>query len=111
MKKAVFKTNEAVAKNNKCGKSRLSRVNFFTYIGIVAFAVVLTVVACSAGGSSQSGRWEYKMVNFNYSSYDIEKNTSTLNDLGAEGWELVSSSSSPGAHSSQIMFTLKRRLP
>ena len=122
MKKTILKTQEAVAKDSgamKTGgnsKSLTGKGNFFKYVGIFAFAVALTVVACSAGGG-QSGRWEYKIesirISFDYGATSLEEHTDAFNSLGAEGWELVSVTTGNigNGYTSNHLFTFKRRLP
>ena len=43
-------------------KPRMSRGNFFKYLGIISLAVVITVMVCSFGATSQSERWEYHSI-------------------------------------------------
>jgi len=106
-------------------------ISFIVVVAITVSAVVVT--SCSniqtqGGGSTKSERWEYKGFFVNLSTNNEGQLTVSwfdgqsfswesrplfevaLDNLGKEGWELVSVST-PLQHSSDYLFTFKRRLP
>jgi hypothetical protein len=72
---------------------------------IISVLLVVCLLAVAAVVSfaqpSPNVRWEYMVINTSY----IE----ALNQLGREGWELVSTIGNPGANNDRHYF--KRRLP
>ena len=78
----------------------------FKYFGIIALAVVITVMVSSFGATSQqTERWEYQVVCTTWGSLD--SNVKNINNLGREGWEVLSVVHWPDSH---LVFTLKRRV-
>ena len=82
---------------------------------VVVAAIVISAVVVTSCGSAKSERWEYKIV---YPNKDMSSGMdgnrfqveAEFNQLGAEGWELVSHGLGSG-YSSSSFFTFKRRLP
>jgi len=76
---------------------------------VLILIVILSTTACSSGNNgTESGRWEYSVIPMWVSGRDdAEKAVGKLNELGAEGWELVSDSTNSSNH----IFVLKRKLP
>ena len=75
----------------------------------VSLSLALIVLLCVAGWTSYGQRrnpartvWEYKSVGQNQTGF---RGDETLNEFGAQGWELVSSA---GNDSSGIIYTFKR---
>ena len=125
MKTVDFKTSEAAAidsgameaetisKNGRSLKSHMSKRNIlkFVFALFVVATLGMGLSACGnanaqGGNSNASARWEYKIVSIRYEE-DASQNG--LNDLGKEGWELVTTFQD--AHCCSAMFTFKRRLP
>ena len=83
----------------------------FSFVVVAAIAILAVVVTscgnaqAQGGGSAQSVRWEYKSVELGYGG---DKAENILNGLGAEGWELVTTTMSMN---SPAYGYLKRRLP
>jgi hypothetical protein len=97
-------------KNMASSKSRMNRGYFFKYFGIIALASVITVIICSFGVASQSERWEYQVVSA-YSETLLGNTEKELNNLGREGWELISVVSwNPNLKGESLVYTLKRRM-
>jgi len=83
------------------------------YLVITSLAVAAVFTSCggSVGGFSNA-KWEYKVFDHNTGEGSFEELNKKLNELGAEGWELVSSGTckiSGGYHSSNVLY-LKRKL-
>lgn len=56
-----------------------------TYLLVVILLSTFLLVGWTAGGRSQTPRaWEYRVANILYEQLD-----SQLNELGAQGWELI----------------------
>ncbi len=60
-------------------------------------------------------KWEYQTVKLNVATvwgvkFDVDEVQNFANDLGAEGWELISSFSvnEAAGHSKEIIFIFKR---
>jgi len=78
----------------------------FKYFGIIALAVVITVMVSSFGATSQqTERWEYQVILSSYTQFD--SNVNHINILGREGWEVLSVV--PWSDNC-LVFTLKRRV-
>ena len=84
----------------------------------VLSAAILAVMVAGCGGSGSglgntNAKWEYIVFNGRAGSYELEELNKTLNEYGAQGWELVSSGlsyvSSPGG-SGDLYLILKRKL-
>jgi Domain of unknown function (DUF4177) len=52
--------------------------------------------------------WEYKLEALEFSPLDFDEHTQ-LNELGAEGWELVSIQPSPSAGAAPFLCIFKRQ--
>ena len=77
----------------------------FKYFGIIALAVVITVMVSSFGATSQqTERWEYQVVLSTWGSLDA--NVKKINNLGREGWDVISVVS----WDNELVYTLKRRV-
>ena len=90
--------------------------NIFRLFGVFAVVALIWLSAASFTGSSNTSntaaqeRWEYMVSQHEVSSRrQIENLNQTLNELGAQGWELVSSSGTGTQNYNQV-FVLKRRL-
>jgi hypothetical protein len=77
-------------------------------IFLVLLVCLLAFVAVMAFSQTSSNtRWEYGTF-----SADADRDpTPILNQLGLEGWELVSVPMGSGSYSGRHYFYLKRRLP
>ncbi len=73
----------------------------------LALAFLTASCAVIAIGASNMNReaWEYDVVFFSKS----QKGISPLNDLGAEGWELVTSYNESGTHDGVTLIFKRRR--
>lgn len=64
-----------------------------TFVLVLSLAVLaLASVEAAVSKASQVPQWEYKIVamkHFHVGRH-VESNTSLLNQLGSEGWELIS---------------------
>ena len=136
MKRVVFKTGAAVAnfsgameadtiqKHGRSSKSQKSRGNILrrACFGLLTAGIILlSINACTGGGSAHAAtssdgsarteQWEYKHIVQSNNEIDNEIKTAPhkLNNLGKEGWELVSSKDIDNSRG--FMFTFKRRLP
>ena len=110
---------DTISKNGRSSKSHTSRGNFLKvcFALLTASIIILSINACTSVGaqssSTKSERWEYKLlyinVGFGSGSWEqrINEANATLNDLGKEGWELVSTM----ANSGDTRFVFKRKLP
>ena len=92
-------------------------ISSFVVVAAIAISAVV-VTSCSnaqaqVGGSVNSGRWEYKIVQFNISESSRDESEANLNLLGKEGWELVSAGTrhAGSASTSEFYGVMKRRLP
>ena len=80
---------------------------------IIAFVAVIGFSAASCGGSGGglgNAKWEYIVFShYTGGGYNEELNKK-LNEYGAQGWELVSSSLENGQHTQNHVVILKRKL-
>jgi hypothetical protein len=71
----------------------------FSFVVVAAIAVSAVVVTSCGNAQAQGGsgnvRWKYKQINEDKRSKDGDIVTK-LNQLGAEGWELVSTTPATG---------------
>ena len=103
---------------NLLQKGLFSIKNTVKWFWVIAFITVigLSTTSCSGGGGGLgTAKWEYKVYyNDNYRLYyekAQEEFTIKLNELGAEGWELVSSGSSGRSNYTESdVFIFKRKL-
>ena len=84
-----------------------------TFVLSVALAVLLLAgLQAAVSKKSEAPQWEYKIVLASgpVSANDNleQKYTNMLNELGAEGWELVLKSRGLHKHSTEESFVLKR---
>ena len=80
---------------------------------VIAFFVVIGLSAASCGGSGGgvgNAKWEYKVFDHNAGGSRSEELNEKLNELGTQGWELVSCSLQTGQHSTTQVLILKRKL-
>ena len=111
---------ETISKNGASSKSQTSRGNFLkkACFGLLTAGIIFFSVnaytgdsAQSSGSNTQSERWEYKMLELdNVYKRKFPSKEAALNDLGAEGWELVSVTQTGSSHY-QCLYIFKRRLP
>ena len=123
---------ETIQKNGASLKSLMSRVNFFKYVWIIAFGALIGLSAVSCGSSEGDSpdkestttefskmqeKWEYMVFNMNhlkiygYDNNQVIQLNKRLNELGEEGWELVSTGSSGNSYNTQSdVFIFKRKL-
>ena len=84
---------------------------------IIALVVIIgsSVISCGgSGGGLGNAKWEYKILwlRIGYDDSSLPPTQETLNELGKEGWELVSVSTpaTGNSSSSSNVFTFKRKL-
>ena len=103
---------------NLLKKGMFSIKNTVKWFWIIAFVtgLGLSSTLCSEGGGGLGKvKWEYKVYyHDNYGLYDEkvrEAFNAKINELGEEGWELVSSGSSGRSnYTTSDVFILKRKL-
>ena len=113
-------------KNGASSKSLImSRVNFLKRVcfallvaGVIGFSINACTDASARGNNSAKlEQWEYKMVELDLDwerKDDLISNSNKLNilnNLGVEGWELVSVTRMAQYGGGSYLFTLKRKLP
>ena len=86
-----------------------------TFYSVLAAAILaVMVVACGGNGGSIGGlsnaKWEYMVFNGRGGSYEREELNKTLNELGAQGWELVSTGLTYASNTGDLYLILKRKL-
>ena len=74
------------------------------FVALLVSLLLVVVVGVAFGQNSPSIRWEYQAINISR-GINIER----LNELGGEGWELVTSAETSSSASYTLIF--KRRLP
>ena len=84
------------------------------YLVIAALAVAAALTSCGGSGSGGFGnaKWEYMVFDHSIDQYAREELNKKLNELGEQGWELVSSGTgymNGGSQSSNVLY-LKRKL-
>jgi len=113
--------------NKRSMKNLMSRGNFLgkVFFGLLVSTIVLSIgmgfSSCTkvdaqnpnnsngqqSGNSNAPERWEYKMIRLSGSEKSLEENTNTVNNLGNDGWELVSAGHV--GNSADFLFTFKRK--
>ena len=102
---------DTISKNGRSLKSQMSKVNILK-LALALFVVTFFCVgfsSCSeseaqnSNNSSASTRWEYKVINHDKNAENV------LNDLGKEGWELVSVAPWGGSVQNNFIYAFKRR--
>jgi len=99
------------------GNKMKKTIKFF---GIIAIVVALGIGLSACGNAQAQGqviraavapeRWEYKVVIQSITWREKEEATRRFNELGAQGWKLVSSART-GSHHPMDGHVFKRRLP
>ena len=82
----------------------------FLFLAVFVLAMVLVLGSCVKAQAQSIGsvRWEYISVLMHVRN---ENPSERLNQLGREGWELVSVAAGDGNSDSNHYFHFKRRLP
>ena len=82
------------------------KLNWLLVVGAIALSVL---VGWTGYGQKRNGSrvtWEYKAVNLTSNNFNVADYEAQLNQLGSQGWELVSEKQDGG--SNFIRYTLKR---
>ena len=93
-----------------------TRKKVLNYLVIVAIAVAAAFTSCGGGGNSGGGgfsnaKWEYMVLDGRADgSSRREELNKNLNELGAQGWELVSSGLSYASNTGDLYLIFKRKL-
>jgi len=109
--------------SNILQKRVFSMKNSMKWFAIIAIVVIIGFTTASCGGSGggfPNVKWEYMVfshetgtsgtyVNETMTTYNEALNKK-LNELGSQGWELVSSSLRNGQYTDEHVLILKRKL-
>jgi hypothetical protein len=106
----VLGISKMLRNSNVLQKEVFSMKNAMKWFWIIAFVAVIGFAAAScngSGGGFSNAKWEYMVFNHETNRSEIEDLNKKLNELGVQGWELVSSSP---IWTSDLVVILKRKL-